>query len=410
MRASALLFGLALLLAAAAHGAAPSGKMDTAKLARGRYLARLGDCRACHTQPGHPAFSGGRPIKTPFGTVYTPNLTPDKATGIGVWNAADFYRAMHNGIGLHGRYLYPVFPFPAYTKLSRKDVNAIWAYLRGVKPVHRRNRPPALRWPYRMRSTLRLWRLLYFKPGAFKPDPDRSALWNRGAYLVRGLTHCGACHTPRNRWGARIDKQALAGGTVPIETVWHAPNITPDRRTGIGKWSAKALQRFLKTGRSKRGAALGPMRDVVQSSLQYLKQRDLKAIVAYLQNVPARTSTRTAGAKSPMRKQSLAKGKALYHQHCANCHGDNGRAKHAFYPDLRDNRIVLARDPTNLILIMLRGGFEASTAAYPYPYSMPPFGVRLSNNEIAAIADYVRRNWKHRASAPVQPRQVGGLR
>jgi mono/diheme cytochrome c family protein len=409
MNRSTLFFGLTLLLAVTAYDAAPAGKPDTAKLARGRYLTRLGDCRACHTRPGHPAFSGGRPIKTPFGTVYTPNITPDKATGIGAWDAADFYRAMHNGIGLHGRYLYPVFPFPAYTKLSRKDVNAIWAYLRGVKPVHRRNRAPALRWPYRMRSTLRLWRLLYFQPGTFKPNPNRSALWNRGAYLVRGPTHCGACHTPRNGWGARIDKRALTGGTVPIDA-WHVPNITPDPQIGIGKWSPKALKRFLKTGRNKRGAALGPMRDVVQSSLQYLKQRDLNAIVAYLQSVPARVPARAPRAMSPAPMRSLAKGRALYHKHCASCHGDDGRAKHAFYPDLRDNRIALAPDPTNLILIMLRGGFEASTAVYPYPYSMPPFGIRLNNGEIAAIADYVRRDWSHRAAAPISTRRVESLR
>lgn len=405
-RLSAILVFLLALLTTTVYGAATAG--NTADiLARGRYLTRLGDCQACHTQPGHPAFSGGLPIETPFGVFYTPNITPDRVTGIGNWSADDFYRAMHQGIGPDGEYLYPVFPFPAYTKLSREDVKAIWTYLRSVEPVRRHNRAHTLRWPYSMRSTLKFWRLAFFRPGPFKPAPDHPDLWNRGAYLVTGLTHCGACHTPRNRWGARIGTQALAGGTVPIDG-WHAPNITPNPVSGIGGWTASTLKSFLKTGRSSRGHALGPMRDVVQSSLQYLKDRDLRAIVTYLQSVPEHGPRQTprpfADAQPP------AAGKALYNKHCATCHGDDGRGKHPFYPDLRDNPVVLAPDPTNLVLIMLRGGFQASTEASPYPYSMPPFGFRLDDVQISAIANYLRYDWGHRTPAPVGPHQVSALR
>ncbi|HET7306654.1 MAG TPA: cytochrome c [Gammaproteobacteria bacterium] len=399
----------ALLLALAFTGVA-WGADSTASLSRGQYLTRIGDCRACHTEPGRAAFSGGRPIETPFGVIYSPNITPDAQTGIGKWTFADFYRAMHNGIDEDGDYLYPAFPFPSYTNLTREDVKAIWNYLRSVEPVHRKNKPDALRWPYSMRSGMRVWRALYFDPHTFKPDPKASPMLNRGAYLVRGLAHCGACHSPRNGWGAVREEYPLAGGTVPIDG-WYAPNITPNPSTGIGGWSAQALSNFLSTGRSEHGEALGPMRDVVQSSLQYLKPGDLTAIVSYVQSLPAQGPTLKVAHTAPAAtKKHPIPGAALYHKHCSGCHGDNGRAKHDYYPDLHDNSIVLAANPTNLVLMILQGGFEAATEAHPYPYSMPPFGFKLSDKEVAEIANFVRRNWDRRLVPQIAPQQVAPLR
>lgn len=395
---------LALLVPLVAHGA------DESQVARGRYLTRLGDCQACHTQAGHEPFSGGRAIETPFGVIYTPNITPDPATGIGAWSADDFYKAMHEGIGKNGEYLYPAFPFPSYTRLGRADVDAIRAYLRTVEPVRRHNRPDNLRWPYSWRSVMRIWRHLYFEPGAYEPDPNRSDAWNRGAYLIKGLAHCGACHTTRNRWGAKKQKLALAGSNLPIDG-WLAPNITPSPHGGIGDWPAGALKRFLTTGRSERGDALGPMRDVVQSSLQYIRPDDLDAMLVYLRSVPPLDTARPARVRpaSAESKQPLP-GELLYHKHCSGCHGDDGRAKHEYYPDLRDNPVVLRNNPTNLVLVILRGGFQAATRDNPYPYSMPPFGFKLKDAQVAAIANYVRRNWSRRLVFPITPAQVSPLR
>lgn len=418
MKATAIVAAAFALIANLAHAA---GTPDAALIARGQYLTRIGDCEACHTRPGGKPFSGGLPIPTPFGTIYTPNITPDAQTGVGQWSFADFYRAMHEGIGKGGEYLYPAFPFPSYTLLSRDDVKAIWAYLRTVPPTHQVNRDDTLRWPYRIRETMAVWRRLYFQAGPYKPDSAKPAQWNRGAYLVQGLAHCGACHTPRNRLGAKSTEALLAGGSVAIDG-WNAPNITPNKFTGIGAWPAGSVRDFLATGRSVHSDALGPMRDVVQSSLQYLRSDDLGAIVAYLRTVPPYGPTQPpAGAPTAPAAATVAQvpgaspkqvppGEALYRKHCAACHGDNGIAKHDYYPNLRNSSVALAPNPTNLVLIILRGGFQASTKAYPYPYSMPPFGFKLSDQEIAEIANYIRGSWSKWPVAAVYPDQVGDLR
>jgi mono/diheme cytochrome c family protein len=263
-----------------------------------------------------------------------------------------------------------------------------------------------------------VWRHLYFQPGPYKPDTTRSAQWNHGAYLVQGLAHCGACHTPRNRLGAKSTEVPLAGGSVAIDG-WIAPNITPNKVLGIGAWPAGGVRDFLATGRGAHRNALGPMRDVVQSSLQYLRGNDLDAMVAYLRTVPsfgpsrppagAPTAATVAPAPGAKPKQAPP-GEALYRKHCAACHGDGGIAKHDYYPNLRNSSVALAPNPTNLVLIILRGGFQASTKTYPYPYSMPPFGFKLSDQDIADIANYIRGSWSKWPVAAVYPDQVGNLR
>lgn len=409
---------LTLALTLTVGGIAQAGPADSQTLARGHYLTRLGDCKACHTQPGQPPFSGGRAIKTPYGPIYTPNITPDKATGIGTWSAQDFYRAMHNGIKPNGDYLYPAFPFSAYTKLRRKDVMAIRAYLRTVKPVHRENRGNDLHWPYSMRMLMGAWRTLYFDAGAYIRDPAHSIQWNRGAYLVKGLTHCGGCHTPRNLLGAKKPSKALSGGTIPVDG-WHVPDITTLGDSDSKPWTAATLEQFLVSGRSPRGDAAGPMREVVQSSLRYLNDRDADAIAAYVVSLQQGTNREQAnphpvptqaGITATTGKTLYPQGRSLYQKYCSDCHGKKGVAQHPYYPDLRNSRLVTATNPDNLALMILRGGFQATTKNHPFPYSMPPFAVLLSDRQIAGIVNYVRSNWGNHVVKPVQPDRVGGLR
>lgn len=400
--------GVASVTLAAAGGASTAA--TSTEVDRGKYLVTLGDCAACHTQAGQPVFSGGRPLPTPYGVFYPPNITPDRTTGIGSWTEQDFYRAMHDGIRRDGAYLYPAFPFPAFTRLTRADVDAIWAYLRSVPAVRKANTPNQLDWPYSMRGLMRIWRMLYFRPGTYEPDPKQSPAWNRGAYLVTGIAHCGACHTPRSRLGALTGAYPLAGGTIRVDG-WRAPNISQNTAQGIGTWTAADLRAFLHTGRSTRGDAIGPMREVVQSGLQHLSTSDLDAIVTYVARAPAQLDiVGDAIAQFPlgMTPEARASAQKLYHTECAGCHGDDGRAKRP-YPDLRGNPVVRSRDPDDMVMQILHGGFQASTAADPYPYSMPPFGARLTDEQISYIASYVRSSWGNGAPVVI-PRQVESLR
>src|SRR5690606_19790931 len=234
-----------------------------AQLQQGKYLARAGNCIGCHTARGGAPYSGGRRIPTPFGDLYAPNITPDRETGIGAWSADDFWRAMHHGRSRDGSFLYPAFPYPNYTLVTRQDADALFAYLRSLPPVHRPNQEHALRFPYNQRLLLGLWRALYFRPGAYQPDPAQSAAWNRGAYLVQGLGHCNACHANRNVLGATETGAGLAGGLIPILN-WYAPSLASDRESGVGDWPPVELARLHKTGVSAHGAVFGPMAEVVR--------------------------------------------------------------------------------------------------------------------------------------------------
>ena len=248
-----------------------------AQLERGAYLARAGDCMACHTARGGQPYAGGRAIATPFGAVVAPNITPDPQTGIGDWSADDFWRALHNGRGRDGRFLYPAFPYTSYTKVNREDSDAIYTWLQSVAPVQQQNREHALRFPYNQRWLLAGWRALYFRPGVFEPSPGQPAQWNRGAYLVQGLGHCAACHSSRNALGATAVRGDLSGGLIPISN-WYAPALTPEAATGLGDWQTADLAALLKTGVSARSAVYGPMAEVVAQSLQYLSDADVQAI------------------------------------------------------------------------------------------------------------------------------------
>lgn len=372
---------------------APVSDRD-AQLRQGRYLARAGNCMGCHTARGGAEYAGGRAIATPFGTLYTSNITPDRHTGIGAWSADDFWRALHHGRGRDGRFLYPAFPYTSYTRMSRTDSDALFSYLQSLAPVAQANQPHALRFPYDQRALLAFWRALYFSPGSFVPDSRRDAQWNRGAYLVQGAGHCSACHSARNGVGASTDPLALAGGLIPALD-WYAPALHGGAN-GLQHWRNEDIAALLKTGVSARGATLGPMSEIVARSLQYLDESDIAAITVYLKALPAApedTATPAAPADATATERILKLGKQLYGDHCVDCHGGKGQGSAPDYPPLAGNLAIAGRLPVNAIRAVLNGGFPPSTTGNPYPFGMPPFGPQLSDQEVAAVVSYVRNSW-----------------
>ncbi len=378
---------------------------------RGKYLARAGDCVACHTARGGQPYAGGLATPTPFGTLYSPNITPDKQDGIGSWTEADFWRAMHDGIAPGNRLLYPVFPFTHFTRITRPDVDAIFAYLRSLPPVAKPDIHNQMPFPFNQRSTLVFWRALFFRPGEYKPDPKHSAEWNRGAYLVDGLGHCGMCHSAFNVLGATDQNAKLAGGLIPVQN-WYAPALNSGSELGLGSWSTGELVQYLKTGVSLRGAAYGPMSDVVFHSLQHLSDGDLGAIATYLRSQSEKTSPsdRQRVEVSPeLAAELVDQGRQIYVNHCAACHQLDGRGSGLQYPPLAGNPSIAMQPGTNAIRIVLLGGFQPGTKGNPRPYSMPPFAQLLNDHDVAAVVSYIRQAWGNKAPA-VSPAVVGRFR
>ena len=364
-------------------------------LARGAYLARAGNCAGCHTARGGAPYAGGRGIETPFGTIYASNLTPDGATGLGAWSASDFWRAMHHGVSKNGRLLYPAFPYPNYTQVSRADSDAIFAFLRTLAPAEQPSRAHALRFPYDSPVALAAWRGLFFTPGTFEPDAGRPADWNRGAYLVRGLGHCGACHAARNALGATRNGQALAGGLIPVQG-WYAPSLSSADEAGVAGWPAEEVVALLRDGIAPRGVVTGPMAEVVLTSTQHLSEPDLRAIVVYLQALP--DAPAPARAFEPAERAVLERGAKIYEKHCVDCHGGRGQGAPGAYPALAGNRSVTMEPPVNIIRTVLAGGFAPATAGNPRPFGMPPFFQVLDNAEVAAVVTFIRSAWGNQAS------------
>jgi mono/diheme cytochrome c family protein len=390
---------LLLVLIAACVAAATAARADDATIKRGEYLARAGDCVACHSAPGGQPFAGGLRLDTPYGPIYSPNLTPDKDTGIGAWSDDEFYRALHEGIDREGHYLYPAFPFPWYSKVTREDALAIKAYLFAQKPVHQENKPPGLSFPYDVREALAAWRLLYFRAAEPKaPAPgDKLA---RGAYLVEGLGHCGECHNGDPVRGASASSGRYEGGAI---SGWYAPNITGDAKQGIGEWSEDDLAQYLKTGAAKgHGVALGPMVETIKDSLSHLNDDDLHAIAAYLKSIPPKqTFANTEGAFD----RKGAPGEQVYLAHCASCHRPDGRGEPGRVPALAGNGAVKAGGPEDVIRVVL-GGLPPAHGLGP----MPAVGASLSDQEIAEVADYVRNSFGNAAPATSDPTKIAAMR
>jgi len=392
--------------------AAPAPLTHAELIAKGEYLARAGDCIACHTMPSGKPFAGGRPMETPFGTLFTPNISSDPETGIGKWTADQFYRMLHEGRSYDGTLLYPAMPFAAYTKVSREDSDAIYAFLMSTPPVHQPNRPHALRFPYNQRSLLLGWRTLYFRPGQFEPDPTQSVEWNRGAYLVEGLGHCSLCHTTMNALGGSQQAKAFQGGLIPMQN-WYAPSLTSNAEAGLGDWSLDDIVALLRTGISPRGAVYGPMAEVVNDSLQYLSDADIRAMAVYLKSLPGHANETD---HSPPGKYAAAEaarqmplGQKIYEAHCAECHAIDGRGKPPHFPPLASNPSIQMHSAVNPIRMVLNGGYPPGTHLNPQPYGMPPFAQSLSDQEIAAVVTYIRTAWGNHGT-PVSYREVNELR
>jgi mono/diheme cytochrome c family protein len=400
---------MALALVACTTGAIAARAAEDSqafeKIERGRSLAVLGDCVGFHTAPGGKPFAGGAALETPFGALIGPNITPDVATGVGAWSEEDFRRAMHEGFGRDGARLYPAMPYPAYTKVTRDDVSAIWAYLRSLDPVRNEVQPNQLRFPFNVRRpATSTWDLINFQPGVFQPNPAKSDAWNRGAYLVEGLGHCGTCHTPKNITGGDRGSEALQGALLQD---WYAPDLTEDPRSGIGSWSVEEIVRYLKTGANSYDIASGPMAEAVSNSTSKMTDADLLAIATYLKDRAPR-SGRAVTALAAANPRMVA-GQAIYEDRCAACHSHSGAGVPNLFPRLASAPLVQSADPTSLIRVVLIGSRAVATSAAPTAPAMPAFGWNLNDTEVADVLTYARNTWGNAASA-VQPEDVTKLR
>lgn len=371
----------------------PLTTAPTDPILRGRYLAKAANCAGCHTPLGKAIFSGGRAISTPFGDVISSNLTADPETGLGKWSSDDFWQALHHGKSRDGRSLYPAFPYQSFSLITRDDSDALFAYLQNIPAVKQVTPPHRLRFPYNTQWALDTWRALYFSPTPFTPDVTQSEDWNRGAYLVKGLGHCAACHTPREMLGNYDNDHPLAGAHID-GLGWDAPSLTSG---ALSVQQQEQMVRLLKTGINERDVMSGPMAEVVGHSLQYLKSEDLATMVLYLASLPAKDKTADKTNNPSTEPNRL--GLTVYEEHCSDCHGAKGEGEPYRYPALAGNLSVNADSPRNIIRSLMFGGFGASTTARPRPYGMPAFAQNLSDQEAAAVLSYIRSAWGNTAAA-----------
>jgi mono/diheme cytochrome c family protein len=378
---------------------------QAALIARGKYLVAAADCMPCHSGPNHAPYSGGLVLNTPFGGLASPNITPDKATGIGNWTDAQFWNAIHYGVSpgrsylVFPNFLYPAMPFTSYTKLTYNDVMAIKAYLFSLPPVNVAPTPNTLEFPFSQRPVLLGWRILFFRSGPMDMNPAWDDRMKNGAYLTEALGHCGECHTPRNFMSGLIADESYAGAHIDA---YYAPNISSDKTYGVGGWSQADLVSYLYAGGNRdKGSAFGPMGEVVQYSLSQLPQSDVEDIAEYLQTVvPARSTPPSESVDGAMATaQSL--GAHVYAANCQGCHQPTGHGLPPIIPGLAGNDAVMAAEPTNVIGAVLNG-----LGPWNHGPAMPAFAAGLSDTEIAAVTNYVRTQWGNTGTADATPADV----
>ncbi|RON55696.1 c-type cytochrome [Pseudomonas frederiksbergensis] len=397
-----------------------AAEVDQNLIKQGEYLARAGDCVACHTAKDGKPFAGGLPMETPIGTIYSTNITPDK-TGLGDYSFEDFDKAVRHGVDKNGSTLYPAMPYPSYASVTEPDMQALYAYfMHGVAPVAQENKASDIPWPLSMRWPLMGWRWLFAPAVAdYHAAPGADAVVSRGAYLVEGLGHCGACHTPRALTMQEKSLNAGEGstflsGSAPLEG-WIAKSLRGDHKDGLGSWSEEQLVQFLKTGRSDRSAVFGGMSDVVTHSMQYMTDADLTAIARYLKSLPANDPNDQPHPYDKQVAQALWKGDdsqpgaSVYIDNCAACHRTDGHGYTRVFPALAGNPVLQSEDPTSLINIVLKGGTLPATHTAPSTFTMPGFAWRLSDQEVADVVSFIRGSWGNSGS-PVKASTVADLR
>ncbi len=381
---------------------------QAALIARGKYLTTAADCMPCHTGPNNKPFSGGLVLNTPFGGLASPNITPDKTTGIGKWTDKQFYDALHYGISpgrsylVFPNYLYPAMPFTSYTKLSYSDVMAIKAYLFSLAPVHVAKTPNTLEFPFSQRPVLLGWRILFFRAGPLPMQANWTEAQKKGAYLTEALGHCGECHTPRNIMSGLILSKAYGGAAIDA---FFAPNISSDAKYGVGGWAQSDLVAYLHDdGNMVKGSAYGPMGEVVTHSTSQIPVSDDVDIANYLQTMTKPQSLPPSPAVADA-AASVAIGAKVYAANCAGCHQQDGTGRSPIIPNLAGNDSVMAAEPYNVIGAVLGG-----LAPWKTGPAMPSFAASLTDAQIAGVANYVRTNWGNDATADATPHEVKARR
>lgn len=374
-----------------------SGEAETS-IERGRYLAIAGNCISCHTADGRAAFSGGMRFETPFGALYSTNITSDPGAGIGGWSRDQFERAMRHGIRADGEHLYPALPFPSFTKIDDADIDALWAYMVTIPPSDYRPPSNELRFPFNQRWLMGLWKSAFFDEGRYEADPGKSSMWNRGAYLVQGLGHCGACHTPRNMFGAERDEKFLTGGSYLDHVAagkprqWSAVDLTPSSN-GLAAWSREDIESYLRTGHNSRAGTFGPMNEVITNSTRHLTAADIRAMATYLKDLPA-----TAASSEKPTQPEVNAGEIPYTVHCGTCHLPTGLGDVGTGPPLLGSAIVVSEDAASLINVILYGAHVPEETAAQHSWkSMEAFGDKLSDQEVADVSNFIRGSWGNAA-------------
>lgn len=395
---------VALSILAVAASVAPAASQETVytQVERGRYALVTGNCQGCHTVPGEEPFAGGRGLETPFGTIYTPNITFDEETGLGRWTRDDFWQAMHEGKAPDGTRLYPAFPYAHFSKMPRDEVDAIYDYLSTLPHIRKEKPENALPWPLSWRASLAGWQWMFFEPEPFQPRTDKSDQWNRGAYLVEGPGHCAGCHTEKNLAGADKESRHLMGGQLEN---WAAPDIRGGANGGIAHWSEDDIVEFLKAGRNSHTAAFSIMSEVIEFSTQHMVDEDLRAIAVYLKDLEGEERDAPATPSDAV----MQAGAAIYFDNCSACHVSDGSGVPRFFAPLAGSGKVNNEDATTVVRVILEGARAVPTKVYPSPLTMPAFNWKLSDEQIAAVATYVRASWGNRGE-PVSASDVGALR
>ncbi|HEY5759918.1 MAG TPA: cytochrome c [Steroidobacter sp.] len=393
------------------QGSAATDAPD-AQVERGRYVALAANCASCHTRPGGAPYAGGVAFDAPVGKIYSSNITSSIDRGIGKWTADDLRRALHEGVAAGGYRLFPAFPYTSFTQMTDEDVAALYAYLRTVKADE--YQPPDNDFVFKQRWAMMLWNALFFEPARYQPDSKQTPEWNRGAYLVGALGHCGACHTPRNRFLAEESAKAYHGSTlreyVTADKVrdWAAVNLTSSA-DGLKTWSVEDLTKYLHTGFSLRGGAWGPMNEVVSNSTSKLTLEDARAMATYIKSLPAKTLPEGEETRPSVTAEQASLGQSIYEDRCEKCHGASGRGGMFSGPPLAGSPTVQSADPDSLINAVLYGAIPAEGMKLGAWETMKPYADVLSDTDIANVANYVRGSWGN-AAPPVDAARVAKQR